>query len=194
MPRALVVPFLFCPFLICILVLLGACRSYRHDASAVQGTTGPAKESWDVHMYITEADPEEDHSVLRLELIADYAVWFEERDSTYQRLSGVDQPVHVVLYDSTGSVSADITADRVWYYRQTNQLIADGHVVVQSSSDRTLQTEWIQWEEEDRTIRSDRYVLITSPDERLEGLGLTATEDLSQYQIGRFTAEVTVDS
>ena len=66
----------------------------------------------------------------RLELIAEYAVWVEERDSTYQRLSGVDEQVQTVIYDSTGVVTADIQADRVWYYGQTHRLIADGRVVI----------------------------------------------------------------
>ena len=145
-------------------------------------------------MYVTEADPAEDHSTPRLELIAEYGVWVEERDSTYQRLSGVDQQVQVILYDSTGAVAADIVADRVWYYSQTRRIIADGRVFVESSSGRTLATEWVEWMEESRTIRTNRHVVITSEQESLEGQGLTATEDLSLYQIGRFTAEIRVDS
>ena len=145
-------------------------------------------------MFVTEADPEEDHSVPRLELIAEYGVWFEERDSTYQRLSGVDEPVKAIIYDSTATVTANISADRVWYYGQTQRLIADGQVIVESASGRRLETEWVEWVEESRTIRTDRHVVITSVDENLEGQGLTAAEDLSHYQIGRFTAEVAVDS
>ena len=179
--------------LVCIIAASGACRPQRQPSEILDGVPGPAKESWNVHMHITEADLEDDHSLPRLELIAEYGAWFEERDSTYQRLSGVDEQVKVILYDSTGVVSADITADRVWYYNQTQRLVADGRVFVESSSGRMLATEWVEWIEETRTIWTNRYVQITSDQENLEGRGLTAAEDLSHYQIGPFTAEVTVD-
>ncbi|MDE2730380.1 MAG: hypothetical protein OXI38_03165 [Bacteroidota bacterium] len=179
--------------LIC-LTALTACRSYRPASETSGSIPGPGRESWNVHMYVTEADPADDHSVPRLELIAEYGVWIEERDTTYQRLTGVDQQVQVVLYDSTGTVAADIRADNVWYYSQTRRIIADGRVFIESSSGRTLTTEWVEWAEVSRTIRTNRHVVITSEHESLEGRGLIATEDLSQYQIGRFSAEVRVDS
>ena len=145
-------------------------------------------------MYVTQTGQGQDSSQLRMELIAEYMAWIDDRDSSHQRLSGEDTKVHVNLYDTTGAATATITADLVWYYDQQQRIIADGEVLVLTSDGRRLETEWIEWQGGDRKIRTDRYVHITTPDETVEGTGLEASEDLSFYRIGRFKAEVAVDS
>ena len=147
-----------------------------------------------MHTFVTQAGQEKDSSRLRMEIKAEYMAWIDDRDSSYQRLSADSAKVHVVLYDTSGSTSATILADQVWYYDQQQRIVADGEVIVLSSDGRRLETEWIEWQERDRAIRTDRYVFVTSADETVEGIGLEAAEDLSSYRISRFKAEVAVDS
>ena len=79
------------------------------------------------------------------------------------------------------------------YYESETRFVAEGEVVIQTSDDRTLVSERIEWEEADRLLRTDRFVQITTSDEVVSGTGLEAAEDLSSYQIGRFRAEVVLD-
>ncbi len=74
------------------------------------------------------------------------------------------------------------------------RFVAEGEVVIQTSDNRTLVSEWIEWKEDDRLLRTDRFVQITTPDEVVSGTGLEASEDLSSYRIGEFRAEVVIDS
>jgi len=65
--------------------------------------------------------------------------------------------------------------------------------VVTTQSEKRLQSEHLTWDEADRKIRTNRFVRIVTPSERVEGYGLVADEDLDTYQIGRFTAQVTIE-
>ena len=147
-----------------------------------------------MHTYVTQTAQDHDSSRIRMEFIAEYMAWVNDLDSSYQRLSGDKSKVHVNLYDTTGAATVSITADQVWYYGQQQRVVADGEVLVLTSDGRRLETEWLEWESGNQKIRTDRYVHITTPDETVEGTGLEAEEDLSSYQIGRFKAEVAVDS
>ncbi len=126
-------------------------------------------------------------------ITADYVEWVEEEDNLIQLLQGIDNKVEVEIHDSSGAISAMLEAYRVSYYESETRFVAEGEVVIQTSDDRTLVSEWIEWEEADRLLRTDRFVQITTSDEVVSGTGLEAAENLSSYQIGRFRAEVVLD-
>ena len=166
------------------------------DASKIpaQLPPGPSQESWNVTTVISQADSGTDTSRTRLIIAADYVEWVEEEDNFFQLLQGIDNKVEVEIYDSSGTLSAMLEAYRVSYYESETRFVAEGEVVVQTSDGRMLVSEWIEWKEDDRLLRTDRFVQITTPDEVVSGTGLEASEDLSSYQIGEFRAEVVLDS
>lgn len=92
-----------------------------------------------------------------------------------------------------GDSSATLTADSLIYYDRREQFEAFGAVQVVTQDRKRLWSDYLQWDEADRTIRTDRFVRIITPSERVEGYGLVADENLDTYQIGRFTAQVTLD-
>ena len=68
-----------------------------------------------------------------------------------------------------------------------------GRVVVVTSQDKRLECEHLIWLEEKREVRTPGFVSIVTPTEHVQGYGLVADEDLRTFQIGRFTAEVTLE-
>ena len=142
---------------------------------------------------VTRANPELDQSHLVMTTSADYVVWFDEPDSTWQRLSSIDHPVQIVLFDSAGVASATVNAELVRYFDEDRRFVAEGAVVIETSENRRLETEWLEWRESERMVRTPRFVAITAPDEEVRGVGLVAAEDLSTYQIGRFEASAVLD-
>jgi hypothetical protein len=166
------------------------------DASKIpaQLPPGPSQESWNVTTVISQADSGADTSRTRLIIAADYVEWVEEEDYFFQLLQGIDNKVEVEIYDTSGALSAMLEAHRVSYYESETRFVAEGEVVIQTSDNRMLVSEWIEWKEGDRLLRTDRFVQITTPDEVVSGTGLEASEDLSSYQIGEFRAEVVLDS
>jgi len=63
-------------------------------------------------------------------------------------------------------------------------------VVVNNSKGETLTTEQLIWDEHKRIIFTDKYVKITTPDKIIEGYGLTADENLNNYQIKKMSGVV----
>ncbi len=180
--------------MVVLLALVPVSCTYQ-DASKIpaQLPPGPSQESWNVRTVISQADSEADTSHTRLVITADYVEWVEDEDNLIQLLQGIDNKVEVEIHDSSGAISAVLEAYRVSYDESETRFVAEGEVVIQTSDDRTLVSEWIEWEEADRLLRTDRFVQITTSDEVVSGTGLEAAEDLSSYQIGRFRAEVVLD-
>lgn len=107
-------------------------------------------------------------------------------ESTYRRVTAW-------LFTPEGDSSATLTADSLIYFDQRGQFEAFGNARVITPDRKRLRSEYLAWDESDRKIRSNRFVRITTPSERVEGYGLVADENLDTYQIGRFTAQVALD-
>ena len=122
---------------------------------------------------------------------------YENEDSTYQLLRGhpdsLDRRVTAYLFDTEGDSSATLTADRVLYFDREKRFEAEGGVVVVTSENKRLESERLVWFEDERKVRTESFVSIVSPQEQVQGYGLVADEDLKNYEIGRFSAQVTVE-
>ena len=164
----------------------------------VHEAAGPAKESWGVQFYVSQVPTESQESNVRIEIAADYMAYYERADSTYQLLTqypaGQGNRVAVKIYDDHGAISATVTAERLLYFDQENRFEAHGEVIVETLDSKRLETESLEWREEDRKVYSQSFVRITTADERVRGYGLVADEDLTTYQVGRFTARVSLDN
>ena len=182
-----------------LLLLTAACerRAETPTLAEVRAEGGPDQESWGVHFYVTQVPIGSDESRIRVEMLADYMAQYEREDSTYQLLRGhpdsLNRRVVAYLYDDQGDSSATLTADRVYYFDQEKRFEAQGNVVVVTREDKRLESEKLVWFEDQRKIRTQSFVSIVSPREQVQGYGLVADEDLKTYQIGRFTAQVTLD-
>lgn len=180
-----------------LLPLAAACGFERPapEPDAATGPEGPVQESWNVHMFISRVPRLSDESIRRVEMIAAHVGRYERGDSTFQVLSGKDSVrVLVHLYDLSGDTSATIAADRVFYFEHEQRFNAEGRVTVLTRQGSRLETEALAWTEVDGKIRTDRFVRITTGRDEVQGQGLVAEQDLSSYDLGRFTARVQTDS
>ena len=182
-----------------VLLLAAGCerRAETPTMDDVRAEGAPDQESWGVHFYVTQVPIGEDESRIRVEMIADYMAQYEREDSTYQLLRGhpdsLNRRVTAYLFDLEGDSSATLTADRVLYFDREKRFEAEGRVVVVTSEDKRLESERLVWLEDERKVHTESFVSIVSPTEQVQGYGLVADEDLKNYQIGRFSAQVTVD-
>ena len=179
-------------------VLLAACEFERPAPSLteIRPADGPDQESWGVHTYISHVPRLSAQSYRRVEIIAGYMGRYEQGDSSYQVLRSAEggdaSDVLIHLYDARGDSSATLTAARVVYYEKQQRFEASGNVQVVTPDGSRLETEALTWSENDRKLRTNRFVHITTARETVQGRGLVAEEDLSSYQIGRFTARLDV--
>ena len=151
---------------------------------------GPSQVTWDARFSMEEGGRR------RATIAAQKMEQYDTEDSTFSvwRTLLDSNRVRSYVFDEKGDSSATIVADSVVFYNQEGRFEAYGNVVVTTQEGRRLNSEHLTWNQADRTIRTRRFVQITTPTERVQGNGLVADEDLETYQIGSFTAEGEVDS
>lgn len=185
-------------FITCVvggaLLLMGGCEyRARTDGDTVSPDSllkdGPSQVSLDAKFTMNRG------GTRRAIIQADQMQQYTTDDSTYSvwRTLRDTSRVRSFVFDEQGDSSATIIADSVLYYTKEGRFEAYGNVVVETDDGKRLESEHLRWNQFDRTIRTRRFVRITTPTEDVRGNGLVADEDLETYQIGRFTAEVEVD-
>ena len=163
----------------------------------VRAEDDPDQESWGVRFVVTEVTIGSEESRVRMVMVADYMAQYEREDSTYRLLRGhldsLNRRVVAHIFDAQGDSAATLTADRVLYFERDKRFEARGQVVVVTHDNKRLESEHLIWLEDKREVRTPGFVSIVTPTEQVQGYGLVADEDLRTYQIGRFTAQVTLD-
>lgn len=151
----------------------------------------PDQETWDVALVLSLDGRR------RALVRAPYLARYEHRDSTFARFGPADAAdsarVHVEVFDDAGAPSATVEADRLTYFDAERRFVAEGDVVVQTQTGKTLRSEELTWDEAARRLRTDGFVRITSPDEQIQGYRLDADEDLDTYALARITGQVRVE-
>ena len=136
----------------------------------------PSQESWNATVTFT------DSGIVKAILKAGHIAQFEG-----SKLTLLDKGVHVDFFDERGAHSSVLTSLTGKVDENTNNLEADGNVVVVSDSGVVVETEKLLWDNQRQIIRSDEFVKITSPKEHLEGHGFESDQSLKNYKIFRVT-------
>ena len=66
---------------------------------------------------------------------------------------------------------------------KTNDLVAEGNVVVVSDSGVTLYTELLRWDHKKERILSDVFIKLVSEQDTLTGIGFESDSDLENWTI-----------
>jgi lipopolysaccharide export system protein LptC len=173
-----------------ILFLVGCERQVpKPTVLSVQTEDGPDQESWDPIMLISEEGRP------RLHLRASYMAYFDQGDSTYMVLSGLETGarVHVDIFDSAGDSAAVVLADRVIYFDRKRRLQARGNVIVTAREGRRVESEQLDWSEFERLVTTPGFARIHMPDRQMQGYGLRADEDLTNLSLNNVTGTVLID-
>jgi hypothetical protein len=172
------------------LLVLSGCERQGAGVHAMDEPVGPIPkyESWGTRLDIS------DTGTPRLRLDAPYLARFET-DSTYTLMTGYDgvDRVSATLFDGNGSLSAVVTAEEIRYFEGDGRFEALRNVIVDARGDRRLTSEHLLWFESERKIRTQGFVRIVTPNERIQGYDLVADEDLATYTLARVTGQVTFE-
>ncbi|MPN01202.1 hypothetical protein SDC9_148408 [bioreactor metagenome] len=96
----------------------------------------------------------------------------------------LDSGVNVFFYTENGKQTGTLAADNLIIDDITKNMFATSNVVVISDSSKTrLETNKLEWNNENQKIYSNVYVKIISPTETIEGWGLESDEKLTNYKI-----------
>jgi len=126
---------------------------------------------------------------------------FKEFNSAKERRQEFPEGVHVWLYEITGELRAEITANRARHDLETGVIEANGNVVVIDAEGKKLETEQLFFDQKKGEVYSNKYTKMTK-DGSYEGSGESfwAKQDFSVYRfsnrsgVGRTTIYYTEDN
>lgn len=133
----------------------------------------PSQEGWKSSIILTRAGKRQ--AVIRYGHMAEY-----ESSQT----AVFDQGVQVDFYDVQGKHSSRLTSERGRYDENSEDIAAEGRVVVVSDTGVTLKTERLNWSHRTEKIVTEDLVTITTREgDTLHGFGFESTADLSRWVI-----------
>ncbi len=161
-------------FIIGIGLLTTGCSKLEEDQVASEGKKAvfPDQESWKSTITITREGKR------IAEVWAGYIAVYNNSHKAILKDS-----IHVDFYDREGRHNSTLTADSGVVYRNTNNLVAMGHVVVISDSGVVLQTEQLRWDNKRQKIISEVPVRFTTRQDTLIGDAFISDPDLKNYEI-----------
>lgn len=101
--------------------------------------------------------------------------------------------VAVDFFGSNFEVTSRLTAKKAFQYDRKYQVEVQDSVVLVGSSNDTLFTEQLIWDERKEKITSNKFVRISQPDEIIYGYGFESNQDLTNYRIFSVTGRMRVE-
>lgn len=117
-----------------------------------------------------------DRGVLRADLLADTAYFFEENTRVEMR------QVNTTFFKPTGAKDAVLTSREGTYNTRLGSMEARGNVLVVSEDGRRLTTQQLRYDQQKNEISSDSAFVFTEPGRRLEGVGFTSDPDMTRMR------------
>jgi LPS export ABC transporter protein LptC len=176
-------------FIISLLITVGisSCGELSEEQSqqideALKDSLTSTTETWDMDMEIIE------EGTKRIRLWGSYAATFAEKGET--RIKG---PVTIHVFDSTGAVETKVFSDRAVYQPEEAIFEFYGNVRVNTADDRHLQSEYLEWIQDDNSIQTPKFVIVMTPTDSIAGTGFEGNTSLTDYTIKEPKGRVIVD-
>lgn len=106
----------------------------------------------------------------------------------------VSEGFKVIMYDSLGNYSAELTAQDGVFEPNKQLMVARNNVELINKDGDQLNTEELIWDQDSAIIYTDHFVKITNEDGVIYGKdGLTADERFESYQLKSMSGDIYVD-
>jgi len=102
--------------------------------------------------------------------------------------------VVVSFYGPEGEVASTLTAKYGVRFQSKGLVIVRDSVVWQSIENEKLETEELQWDEREKKIFTNKFVVITRPDEIIYGHGFEADQDFRYSRINAIEGQIKADN
>lgn len=91
--------------------------------------------------------------------------------------------VMVTFYDSDGQVTSILEADFGIRRARQKEVRGIGNVILTNNTGEILETEELIWEEDNERVYTHKFVMITTSEEKIWGMGLESNQDFTRRQI-----------
>lgn len=181
---------LILPFILIITLLLSiSCTELSdYDTSQIRTAMNDSllvtTESWDVEMVMMQ------EGKTRLLIEGSYAINYQADD---RKLSRIDGPVYVQIFDANGEVETEAWSKRAIYLEDSAEFELFDSVRVQTVDDGFLSSEYLKWSQHTDRISSPHFVLIITKTDSIAGRGFEGFTDLSEYTIHEPTGDFVIE-
>lgn len=151
---------------------------------ALKDSLTSTTETWDVDMEIIE------EGTKKVRLWGSYAATYATDNENRTRIKG---PITIHVFDSTGAVETQVFSDRAVYQPEDAIFEFYGNVRVNTADDRHLQSEYLEWIQDDNSIQTPKFVIVMTPTDSIAGTGFEGNTDLTDYTIKEPKGRVIVD-
>lgn len=103
--------------------------------------------------------------------------------------------VYVTFFNKNGVEYSSLRGDSAEYTLSTNKYLLMGNVFFYNrEQQQSLSSDELTWSPNEKKVYTDKKVTVNTPTDKLEGVGMEATEDFSNYRFKRVTGIFMVDS
>ncbi len=168
--------------LMLIVAALTGCTKEKNEMAEMPLYEGPSMEVRDVVTLFS------DSAKVRIRLEAKTRLEFENGNSEFP------DGVYIEFYEKDGGKSSTLRADRGEHDAKTNIYRGEGNVVVVSIlNGDELNTEELFWDPVKEKIYTEKFVTIKSEGDIHTGVGMTASQDFSTYEIVQPTGTLSIE-
>ena len=128
---------------------------------------------------------------LKLIITADRASTLTEKNLNETHIEG---NVHIEVFDADKTKTTIVDSNRAIYYPKRSEFELFGDVFVQTSTQKTLRSEYLKWERGSGLISSPEFVLIITETDSITGKGFEGQSDLSEFTISQGSGTTTVNN
>lgn len=158
--------------LMIILFMMLSCSSIEQDEELDSEKAYPDQESWSTEIILTK------DGAKRAVILAGHLTKFNQK----ARIN-MDEGVAVDFFDEAQSHLSHLTSQQAQVNEKTNDLLAEGNVVVVSDSGVTLYTEQLRWSHAKERIVSDVFITLVTEQDTLTGIGFESDSNLENWII-----------
>lgn len=97
------------------------------------------------------------------------------------------------FFDSERVAESFIKAEYGIHYQNDKKVVLKKNVEVKNIQGETLNTEELIWDQEKEIIYTDKFVKITREKEILMGMGMTANQNFTEWEIKKGSGEIKLD-
>jgi LPS export ABC transporter protein LptC len=91
--------------------------------------------------------------------------------------------IRLEFFDGDEQISSVLTADSGAVFTSSNDMQAMGHVRVETRQDAILTTDFLEWDNETRLIKTDNPIRIEMEESVITGVGLQSDPDLEHMKV-----------
>lgn len=157
-------------FILLLTVSVLSCFSEGERLADMEEYTGPRYESTNVHIVVS------DSAVVKMEMSGARQLTFLNGDLEFP------EGIKITFYDVQGAKTSELTAQRGFYDTETKLYRVEGDVIVNNLQKKeTLSTEELFWDREKKTIYTDKFVTVKTPDDLLFAEGMDSDQSFTNY-------------